>query len=251
MREPRNIILRDILAVISRNSLLTLCLASGVGMQGVAQIRVGVWTDRPVYQFGDTVRITVTALNASSDTAHLSFHTATQANYLFDDYDFYAHNGGWDILTSATIPPSGSVSWTELRYPYGQDQSPLSVGTHTLVGEVLGYGKSDTMAVIVTMKPTTSVAGEKPTSECFILDQNYPNPFNPTTTIRYVLPRLSHVQLTVFDMLGQKVATLVDGKVEAGYHETNFDANGLPSGAYFCRLLAGGQMKTKRLVLLR
>lgn len=70
----------------------------------------------------------------------------------------------------------------------------------------------------------------------FALFQNYPNPFNPSTTIRYALPRHSHVTLAIFNTLGQQVATPVQGEQDAGYHETTFDARGLASGVYLCRL---------------
>jgi len=83
------------------------------------------------------------------------------------------------------------------------------------------------------------------------LEQNYPNPFNPTTTIRYALPQRSHVTLTVFNVLGQQVATLVNESQDAGYHDVRFDANGLASGVYFYRIVAGEQVATKRLLLIR
>ena len=85
----------------------------------------------------------------------------------------------------------------------------------------------------------------------FSLEPNYPNPFNPSTTIRYRLPSRSHVTLTVFNTLGQQVATLVEGEMEAGYHEAVFDASDLASGVYLYRLQAGDFVQARTLVLLR
>lgn len=85
----------------------------------------------------------------------------------------------------------------------------------------------------------------------FLLSYAFPNPFNPSTTIRYGLPKRSQVTVTVYNTLGQKVATLVQGEKEAGYHEVKFDGTGLSSGVFFCRLQAGDFVKTRRLVLLR
>jgi hypothetical protein len=85
----------------------------------------------------------------------------------------------------------------------------------------------------------------------YSLDQNYPNPFNPSTTIRYALPHRAHMTLTVFSTLGQQVATLVNGEIEAGYHEVQFNAEGLASGVYFYRLRTGGLVQTRKLCLIR
>jgi hypothetical protein len=85
----------------------------------------------------------------------------------------------------------------------------------------------------------------------FQLLQNYPNPFNPTTTIRYGLTSRSHVILTVFNTLGQRVTTLVNESQEAGYHDVRFDAGGLASGVYFYRLQAGDFLQSRRLVILK
>jgi len=83
------------------------------------------------------------------------------------------------------------------------------------------------------------------------LIQNFPNPFNPSTTIRYGIPGRSHVTLTVFNALGEKVATLADGEEEAGYHQARLDGGSLASGVYFYTLKAGTYSETKRLILLK
>ena len=83
------------------------------------------------------------------------------------------------------------------------------------------------------------------------LEQNYPNPFNPTTTIRYALPQRSHVTLTVFNTLGQLVATLVNDEEQAGNHELRFDGLNLASGSYFYRLSAGSFVMTMRCLLMK
>jgi hypothetical protein len=85
----------------------------------------------------------------------------------------------------------------------------------------------------------------------FVLDQNYPNPFNPSTVIDYQLPVVSHVTLKVYDVLGRLVATLVDEKQTAGEHSASFDARRLASGVYFCRLVAGSQIATRKMILLK
>jgi hypothetical protein len=81
-------------------------------------------------------------------------------------------------------------------------------------------------------------SSEAPLPISFALYQNYPNPFNPVTTIRYDLSTGVHVTLTVYDITGQEVATLVSEFQEAGYKNVEFDATGLSSGVYFYRLRA-------------
>ena len=72
-----------------------------------------------------------------------------------------------------------------------------------------------------------------------------------STTIRYELPRTSHVNLSVYDMLGREVSALVNDRREAGVHKVQFDGKNLSSGDYFCRIQAGTFVETKRLLLLR
>jgi len=85
----------------------------------------------------------------------------------------------------------------------------------------------------------------------FSLEQNYPNPFNPSTTIEYNIPESGNVTLKVFDVLGNEVATLINGQNEAGTHKVDFDASLLHSGVYFYRIESGSFVETKKLMLLK
>jgi len=83
------------------------------------------------------------------------------------------------------------------------------------------------------------------------LAQNYPNPFNPVTEIKYALPKHCEVKLEIFNILGQKIATLVDEKQKAGYKTARWDAGSLSSGIYFYRLQVGDFVQTRKMVLIR
>ncbi len=85
----------------------------------------------------------------------------------------------------------------------------------------------------------------------FALEQNYPNPFNPATTIEFSLPSSGQTKLEVFNILGQNVATLVDGIMTAGNHKVEFDASRQPSGIYFYRLEHERGSDTKKMILVK
>ena len=85
----------------------------------------------------------------------------------------------------------------------------------------------------------------------YYLSQNCPNPFNPVTRIKYQLPEVCHVTLEVYNLAGQKVATLVDGLQEAGTWAVPWDATGIASGVYFYRLSTDGATATRRMVILK
>ncbi len=85
----------------------------------------------------------------------------------------------------------------------------------------------------------------------FSLGDNYPNPFNPTTTIEYALPKSTDVTLTVYNLLGREVATLVNSKQQAGRHQVQFDASSLASGVYFYRITTPEFNKVRKMMLIK
>jgi|GEM_PF-699695 len=114
-------------------------------------------------------------------------------------------------------------------------------------------------SLVVKERPQTTVpvtGVNKNLPENYALQQNYPNPFNPTTTISYRIPEREHVRLTIYNTLGEKVATLVNGTRSAGMNQVEWDARdkhgtAVPSGVYFYRLETDGYTQVRRMVLLR
>jgi len=102
---------------------------------------------------------------------------------------------------------------------------------------------------------TSSVArvtrGDRRIPETFALEQNYPNPFNPVTQISFALPEETDVTLEIYNILGQKVATLAQGTYEAGYHNVTWDASDAASGVYFYRLVTKEYIDSKKMLLLK
>jgi hypothetical protein len=83
------------------------------------------------------------------------------------------------------------------------------------------------------------------------LKQNYPNPFNPSTTIEFAIGSSSYVIADIFNSMGEKVISLLNGYKDAGLHSIDFNGDNLPSGIYFLRLQAGNNTKTIKMSLLK
>lgn len=121
-----------------------------------------------------------------------------------------------------------------------------NVPAHTAAGKEPRFSLQLTLGTPVN---TETEHSEIPvTAELF---QNYPNPFNPATSIRFGLPVGSEVRLDVYTVTGRHVASLVNGRMNAGYHTVSFDASSLASGVYLYRLETGTQVITRKMTLLK
>jgi len=85
----------------------------------------------------------------------------------------------------------------------------------------------------------------------FTLSQNFPNPFNPSTTIKFSLPKATHVTLSIYNSLGQEVSKLISKDMNAGVYTTEWNATSFASGVYYYRIVASGFVQTKKLLLLK
>ena len=166
---------------------------------------------------------------------------------------FFQNHGA--AQTADVLIDGASVATVDLESE--PDSTGLSVlsasfaetaGAHTI--RLAGAGVNVDFIQIIE-EITTGVRMDDPVPQGFALLQNYPNPFNPTTYIEFSLGRPSKVKLTVFNILGRQVATLVDGNMAAGAHKVHFDAGHLASGLYIYKIEADGFSAHKRMVLLK
>ena len=137
------------------------------------------------------------------------------------------------LWVSAETPQTGR--WIKIEFIHG--------GTLLLLSELDIYSVAGT--------PTRSDEVLRDSPKEFQLVQNYPNPFNPFTTIRYVIPKAAHVQLKIFNLAGQELATLVNGKKQAGEYKVLWNSGNISSGIYVCQLKAGQVVKTRKLLLVK
>ena len=163
------------------------------------------------------------------------------------------HSGGSNsLLAGETIGnyvfgSGGVLAATSTTYVHHATVGQMVIGDAQSTNYVLSSGFWVASGRLTGAK-TAEVPGI-PTA--YMLEQNYPNPFNPSTTIRYGVPHKSTVRLTLYSMLGQQIAELMNGEAEAGYHELRFNAAGYASGVYMYRLSAADWVQTRMMVLVK
>lgn len=157
----------------------------------------------------------------------------------------YSKDG--DLIWRYRLHPDNAKS-TEVVNIFVDDSSRIYLGCSSLSsGNINSY-------ILLRLKQTGSVDVEdetfnKPCS--FALEQNYPNPFNPSTRIRYSISEESFVTLSIYDVLGKKIKTLVNETKQPGIYEVSFNAGSLSSGLYICTLRAGRLTESRKFILLK
>jgi hypothetical protein len=146
-----------------------------------------------------------------------------------------------------------------VSYNNGTSYSPYSEGLFEnasveafAVNDTFMFAGTDYNGVWRRLRPgVVKVQTQQNIPEEFSLSQNYPNPFNPTTTIQYSIPVSGNVKMTVYNSLGEVVATLVNDFKEAGVYKVNFSVKNLTSGIYIYRLDSGNYSSVKKMILLK
>lgn len=150
------------------------------------------------------------------------------------------------------LNPDGSLNWSLPAF-FGYTSKIIFPGSKIYI---LGLSYETGSPVLFTEVWKQSLTFGKPANETgekniFKLYDNYPNPFNPSTSIKFSVPTTGYVTIKVFDVTGKEVVTLVDGNLEHGMHEVNFNASNLASGVYFYKLISGNYTEVKKMVLVK
>ncbi len=185
-----------------------------------------------------------------------NIRTHIDVNALYSVH-FLNFNTGFTAGTNGSIfkTTDGGYSWQKLSSGI-TNQLKRVIFIDESIGWVIGTNGALLKTINGGGGQTTDIPLEQPElpSE-YYLSQNYPNPFNPSTKISFNLPESGNVSLKIYDIMGKEVAILVDGFKPGGKHEVYFDASsdagGLASGVYFYKLISGGFIDTKKMLLIR
>ena len=217
------------------------------------------FTDSPTGNYGSPNTRTMTLslpINASNNPVTiLSYYYRHDIEPLDNAYIEVSSNNG--------------TNWSSVKYYYGQQlswkqevldisdlvnsSSSMRIRFSLITNRSLGADGIylDNIKIQNYQDVLTGVSGNSQLPGTFALGQNYPNPFNPSTVIKYQLPKGSLVKITIYDVLGKKVATLINEKKNAGYHQVEFNASGLASGLYLYKIEAGSFTDVKKMMLIK
>ncbi len=167
--------------------------------------------------------------------------------------DFFDEDNGWAVGKRGTILKFNGIYWaSQISGTYRDLSSVFALDSHSgwIVGSGVVLHSSDNQQTSVINKMTDQVLSR------FMLGQNYPNPFNQATIIKYELPNSTHVELKIYDLLGQELITLIDEEQADGFHAVQWNGKNhiglpMPSGMYLFRLETSKFTETKKMLLLK
>lgn len=145
---------------------------------------------------------------------------------------------------------NGGVNWTWYNNSFTPSKNVIGINSDAGMGDTVYAVTNDAVyRVWHSYTGLNNVSTELPSQ--FSLSQNYPNPFNPTTNIKFNIPKSGFVKLTVFDVLGKEIQTLVNEQLSPGSYSYDFDASHLPSGIYYYKIESNEFTQTKKMVLIK
>jgi hypothetical protein len=198
-----------------------------------------------ILQIEDPLPVELSSFSASliGSTVKLTWNTATEVN-----------NYGFEIERKIGSPQSTVGNYEKIGFVNGNGNSN-SPKNYSFVDNKVSTGKYSYRLKQIDndgqFEYSKSIEVDMNGVKKFELTQNYPNPFNPTTTISYILPQAGMVRLTLYNILGQEIRTLVNETKEAGTHTINFDASDLNSGMYIYKIESGSFTQTKKMTLVK
>jgi len=183
------------------------------------------------------------AVNANGDSCDAFFNIFENPSFVYQPLNYHLE------------PDSPCIDAGNPESQYNDPEDPVNPGyallpaQGTVVNDMGSYGGPGAGDWFVGIEPEDPKFRIFPS--IFNLQQNYPNPFNPITAISYWLLTVGQVNLTIYDVSGREIATLVDGIKQPGYHEVSFDGSNLASGIYLYRLKAGEFIAARKMVLVK
>ncbi|MDT3694753.1 MAG: choice-of-anchor J domain-containing protein [Ignavibacterium sp.] len=184
------------------------------------------------------VELTSFVASVSGTSINLAWSTASELNNLGFEIERKSTNSEWQVI--GFVAGFGTSTRTN-KYYFSDDN--LSIGKYSYRLKQVDFEG--------TFEYSNIVEAEIIAVNKFELSQNYPNPFNPSTSIKFNLPVASNVKLSVFNLLGQEVKTLVNGFKTAGSHTITFDASALSSGIYLYKIEANNFTQTRKMTLIK
>ncbi len=196
----------------------------------------------------------ITIIFGTANIANATVHTVQFGGFTYSPNSFSASVGdtvrwvgdfSFHPLVSTTIPP-GAAPWSV--FSGSQFNYVIQVqGRYDYVCEFhSGVGMVGTFNVV-----TTGILDNGNIPDKFSLRQNYPNPFNPSTKITFEIPEISHVNLSVYNTLGNEIITLVDKELNPGTYSFDWSPEKISGGVYFVQLTAGIFVETRKMILLK